>query len=160
MSIRCVFTLNNKNTSILACAGFGNVEAFSGQMQGRDNPREIATPKIGPIPPGIYYIVDRQSGGHLGWIYDEVARTGIISTDHSKWFALLNPRTGDATIINGVRRGEFRLHPSGPQNRSEGCITVVHPAEFEALQKYIRRNPPQTLIPGNSLKAYGTMEVR
>jgi hypothetical protein len=129
-------------------------------LHGRDNPGEVATPNVGPIPPGVYYIVDRQSGGRLGWFYDEVSRAGFVSTDHTKWFALLHPRTGDATMINGVRRGAFRLHPEGVQGLSEGCITVVNPAEFELLQRHIRKYPPQLLIPGNKLKAYGTVEVQ
>jgi hypothetical protein len=159
MSIRCTFDLNSKQTSTFVCAGFGAVEAFSGQLEGRDNPAAIDKLNIGPIPPGIYYLVDRQSGGLLGFAHDWVAER-VGSTDHTKWFALWNPRTGDTTIVHGVRRGQFRLHPAGDRRLSEGCITVVNPREFYRLERFIRSNPAQTPVPGTTLKAYGTVEVR
>ncbi|BCQ24773.1 DUF2778 domain-containing protein [Caballeronia sp. NK8] len=159
MAVRCTFTLNNKQTSTLACSGYGTVEAFSGQMRGRDNPAEVATKDIGPIPPGTYYIVDRQSGGMLGDIRDRLAPIAG-STDRTKWFTLWNPRTGDSTKINGVIRSHFRIHPEGSRAVSEGCITLVNPAEFELLQRYIRRSPPVLPVPGSTLKAYGTVEVK
>ncbi|MEM5372352.1 DUF2778 domain-containing protein [Paraburkholderia azotifigens] len=160
MPVHCTFTLNRKDTSTLVCEGYGTVEAYSGQMDGRDNPDRVATPKIGPIPPGTYYLIDRQSGGVMGWAYDAAGDRFGFSTDRSKWFSLFNPRTGDVTMIDGVRRGEFRLHPEGPAGLSEGCITLVNPAEFELLQRYIRRSPPRLPVPGSTFKAYGTVEVQ
>ncbi|WP_310391876.1 DUF2778 domain-containing protein [Caballeronia sp. LP006] len=112
MPVNCVFTLNNKNTSALVCSGYGTVEAFSGQKQGRDNPNEVTSKGIGPIPRGTYYIVDRQSGGALGHMRDNLSPL-VGSTDRRKWFMLWNPTTGDMTNIDGVMRGEFRLHPVG-----------------------------------------------
>jgi hypothetical protein len=160
LPVSCIFTLNNKATSTLVCSGYGTLEAYSGQLQGRDNPQEVAKPDIGPVPQGIYYLVDRRSGGRLGWLWDSLSSSGVFSSDHEKWFALWHPRTGDSTIVNGVRRGEFRLHPEGPRRLSKGCITVVNVAEFELLQRFIRRTPPQVHVPGTTLKAYGTVEVR
>ncbi|WP_347879161.1 tlde1 domain-containing protein [Caballeronia sp. BCC1704] len=84
MPVRCVFTLNNRRTSTLVCEGYGTVEAFSGQKEGRDNPARIETPDVGPIPPGIYYLVDRQSGGLLGRMRDILSP--IASADRTKWF--------------------------------------------------------------------------
>ncbi|WP_407642193.1 tlde1 domain-containing protein [Caballeronia catudaia] len=101
----------------------------------------------------------RQSGGNLGGLRDSIAPR-IGSTDHRKWFTLWNPKTGDITNINGVMRRNFRLHPVGERELSEGCITLVNPAEFELLQRFIRRSPPLISVPGSSLKAYGTVEVR
>jgi hypothetical protein len=87
MPVRCTFTLNRKNTSALVCPGYGVVEAFSGQMHGRDNPDAVALKGVGPIPRGVYYIVDRQSGGMLGSIRDSLS-PNVGSTNHNKWFML------------------------------------------------------------------------
>ncbi|ALL67904.1 Protein of unknown function (DUF2778) [Paraburkholderia caribensis MBA4] len=73
---------------------------------------------------------------------------------------LWNPNGGDTTMINGIRRGNFRLHPEGPMHLSEGCITVVNPFAFDNLQRYIRARKPDLPIPGSSMRAYGTVEVR
>ncbi|MDR5838050.1 DUF2778 domain-containing protein [Caballeronia sp. LZ034LL] len=159
MPVWCTFTLNGKETSTLVCDGYGTVEAFSGRLEGRDNPQLSDRPRIGPIPPGVYYLIDRQSGGTLGFARDWIAEA-MGSTDHSKWFALWNPRTGDTTMINGIKRGLFRLHPAGDRRLSEGCITVVNSAEFEYLQRFIRKTPGQIQIPGTTLNSYGTVEVR
>ncbi|GAB7524164.1 DUF2778 domain-containing protein [Paraburkholderia sp. 2C] len=160
MPIQCTFRLNSQVTSTLYCSGFGSVNAFSGQKDGRDNPKAIAVEKIGPIPPGKYYLLDRRSGGRLGWLYDMVSQAGIFSSDRSKWFMLWNERTGDSTFINGVRRGEFRLHPAGSGNYSEGCITVPSSVEFDRLERYIRSREPDTPVPGTTDKAYGTVIVQ
>jgi Protein of unknown function (DUF2778) len=84
VSVRCSFWLNNKETSFLYCQGFGSVKAFSGTKDGRDNPRDTAMPNIGPLPAGTYYLVDRQSGGTLGWLRDWI-ESHTLSTDHTKW---------------------------------------------------------------------------
>jgi len=158
MPVRCTFTLNNRNRSTLVCDGYGTFEAFSGQKEGLDNPAAIAKPEIGPIPPGTYYLVDRQSGGLLGKLRDTLAP--VVSTDRTKWFTLWNPKSGDVTMINGIMRRNFRLHPEGPHALSEGCITLVNPAEFEMLQRFIRRSPPMLSVPGSPMKAYGTVTVQ
>jgi hypothetical protein len=63
MPVYCTFTLDNRETSMLDCLGFGAVPAYSGHGKGRDNPNDGADVGVGPIPPGTYYIIDRQSGG-------------------------------------------------------------------------------------------------
>jgi hypothetical protein len=160
MPVKCSFILNRMNTSQLICEGIGKFEAYSGHMRGRDNPAMTAAPKIGPIPKGTYFLVDRKSGGKLGWAYDIAGPLFHLTTDHSQWFALWNPTTGDTTIVDGVSRGAFRLHPEGPHRRSEGCITLSDPAAFDRLQRYIRRSPPILPVPGTTLKAYGWVEVK
>ena len=160
MPIRCTFSLNNQPTSTLYCSGFGVVAAYSGQKQGRDNPNDTAMPDIGPLPAGTYYIVDRQSGGRFGWFWDWYDAHGFGSTDHTKWFMLWNAHGGDSTMIDGIKRGHFRLHPEGPMRLSEGCITVVSPFAFENLRRYIRSQPSNLPVPGSTLRAYGTVEVR
>ncbi|MCG5071919.1 DUF2778 domain-containing protein [Paraburkholderia tagetis] len=160
MPLRCTFLLNNKSTSALQCSGFGSVEAYSGQKHGRNNPHDTAMSDIGPLPAGTYYIVDRQSGGRLGWFWDWYDAHGYGSTDHTKWFMLWNANGGDTTVINGIKRGHFRLHPEGQLQLSEGCITVVSPFAFENLRRYIRSHKPDLPIPGSKLRAYGTVDVR
>lgn len=160
MPARCTFTLNNKQTSILQCAGYGALPAFSGRNQGRDNPRATGLATTGPIPPGTYYIVDRQSGGHLGWLRDLFGEIGLGTTDHTRWFMLWNPKTGDSTWVGKVKRGAFRLHPIGPMRLSEGCITVLDPAAFNKLAAWLRKNGPSMPVPGTTLRAYGTVDVR
>jgi hypothetical protein len=160
MSIRCGFSLNDKETSQLWCLGFGAVAAYSGAGRGRDNPRATAMENVGPLPAGTYYIVDRQSGGVLGWARDLWSEHVWGTTNRTKWFALWNPDTGDVTMINGVRRGTFRLHPEGPLRESEGCIVVVSQLDFDQLERFIRSRPPMVPIPGSTMRAYGTLEVR
>ncbi|WP_322047588.1 DUF2778 domain-containing protein [Paraburkholderia sp. J67] len=159
MPVRCTFLLNNKTTSTLTCSGFGSVDAYSGQKQGRDNTADTAMPNIGPLPAGTYYLVVRQSGGMFGWAHDWIAAS-TLSTDRFKWFMLWNPIGGDTTMINGIRRGSFRLHPEGHERLSEGCITVVSPFAFDSLQRYIRTQKAMLPVPGSTLRAYGTVDVR
>ncbi|CAJ9804222.1 Protein of uncharacterised function (DUF2778) [Burkholderia pseudomallei] len=79
MPIRCTFVLNNQSTSAFHCPTVGTLPAFSGRGSGRDNPEATAIEKIGPIPKGIYYIVDRQSGGNLGWLYQAVEKRLVLT---------------------------------------------------------------------------------
>jgi hypothetical protein len=127
---------------------------------GRDNPRATATRNVGPLPAGTYYLVDRQSGGMMGWLRDWYLSFEVGSSDRTKWFMLWNPHGGDTTMINGIQRGNFRLHPEGSLHLSEGCITVVSHFEFDRLQRYVRTRQPDLPVPGTTLRAYGTVEVR
>ncbi|MCF1472887.1 MULTISPECIES: DUF2778 domain-containing protein [Rhizobium/Agrobacterium group] len=160
MPITCTYKLNSQPISILNCSGLGGVEAFSGMPQDRNNPSKIAEVESGPLPPGRYYIVDRQSGGRLGWLYD-ILRTYGYGTDRNQWFALYRDdgKIDDETFINAVKRGAFRLHPIGPMGRSEGCITVGSPAAFARLSHYLREQGATIPVPGTSMKAYGTVEI-
>lgn len=160
MPVRCSFGLNDRETSVLYCQGFGPVTAFSGHGVGRDNPRDTAMVDVGPLPAGTYYLVDRQPGGTFGWLWDWLAAHGDVSTDHSKWFMLWNENGGDTTFIQGVKRGGFRLHPVGRRRLGDGCITVVDPSEYDRLQPFIRTYPPSLSVPGSTLKSYGTVQVR
>jgi hypothetical protein len=159
MPVRCAFSLNNRETSKLVCEGFGSVVAYSGHGRGRDNPFDVAEKGVGALPPGTYYLVDRQSGGRVGWLHDFISAHGG-SSDRTKWFMLWNANGGDTTVINGVARGEFRLHPEGDLQLSDGCIALKFPNEFDALQRYIRLHPADLPVPGSTLKAYGTVDVR
>lgn len=155
----CTFKLNKQPSSALACPGLGNFAAFSGRDAGRNNPDAVGKEGTGPLPPGTYYIVDRTSGGHLGWLYD-VVRSRIYGTDRSRWFALYrnDDVIDDETFVNGVKRGGFRLHPIGPLRLSEGCITLTDVAQFDRLRDALLQRT-QFAIPGSKLTAYGTVEV-
>ncbi|MCC8396900.1 DUF2778 domain-containing protein [Paraburkholderia sp. MMS20-SJTR3] len=160
MPAGCLFLLNRKTTSVLTCRGLGGFEAFSGKATGRNNPDLTYRKNIGALPEGTYYLVDRQSGGRLGFVRDTWNAYGFGSTDHREWFMLWNPATGDKTNIYGIERGNFRLHPAGPQGLSEGCITVKRPYDFQRLAAYIRSHGMKVAVPGTSMKAYGTVIVR
>lgn len=111
-------------------------------------------------PVGRYYIVDRGSGGifsHIKtWAYDLYNQT-----ERDKWFALFkaDAEIDDWTIVNGVRRGNFRLHPHGRQNLSEGCITLVDPVAFYRLRDRLLHTTPIALPNGKGF-AYGTVDVQ
>ncbi|MFB9086839.1 tlde1 domain-containing protein [Erwinia tracheiphila] len=72
--------------------------------------------------------------------------------------ALQNDGTiDDYTFINGVRRGNFRLHPRGPMGVSEGCITFVNRSDFLQIRQALLATSPVMLR--NGLRSYGTIEV-
>lgn len=65
----------------------------------------------------------------------------------------------DYTFVQGVKRGNFRLHPIGPLGLSEGCITLQHPIQFNYLRDRLLESGATLNIPGSQLKAYGTIKV-
>lgn len=158
--VRCTFALNNQTTSLLQCPGAGAFPAFSGRNKGRDNPAASALENTGPIPPGTYYIVDRQSGDHVGWLWDLWGRYGWGTTDHTNWFMLWNPTTGDTTLVGKIKRGHFRIHPEGPRHLSEGCITVIDGESFKKFAAFLRSRGAELPVPGTTMKAYGTVHVQ
>jgi hypothetical protein len=128
--------------------------AFSG-LGSRANRRELAClASAGPIPPGTYYIFDRQSGGVLGPLRD-------MFHDHSQWFALyaIDGKIDDETFCNHVKRGNFRLHPRGTLGISQGCITLDSIADFQKLRARLKISG-QVSVPGTDLKAYGRVIVK
>ena len=159
MGLACTFALNRRAVSQLVCPGVGSFAAFSGRPEVRNDPTAADKADIGPLPPGRYYIVDRQSGGRLGWLRDWFS--SHWSVDRNEWFALYRDdgTIDDVTIINGVSRGAFRLHPIGPARRSDGCITLLSLSDFLKLRGFLKREGLHTVIPGKGL-AYGTVDVR
>ncbi|WP_322014344.1 DUF2778 domain-containing protein [Paraburkholderia sp. J12] len=145
--------------SSLHCPGVGDFAAFSGDKSGKDNPSDIAIAGVGPIPPGRYYIVDRGSGGVFSQLRDFIgARTW--STDKSQWFSLYSAQTmNDWVFVHGVRRGNFRLHPVGPEHLSEGCITLTDQAQFRRLHAALKASS-RIPMPGGKGFAYGTVDVK
>jgi len=63
--IDCKFELNGKPMSIFWC-GATRFPAFSGLGKHVNKRISACILNQGPIPPGTYYIIDRQSGGLLG----------------------------------------------------------------------------------------------
>jgi hypothetical protein len=159
MPVFCTYTLNRKETSPLVCSGFGSIEAYSGHGKGRNNPDDVTDVGVGAIPPGTYYVVDRRSGGLLSWLREEFGPL-VGSTDHRTWFMLWNPYTGDATMVHGIRRGLFRLHPDGPMHESDGCITINNRGEFDRLRRYLLTMGATMPVPGTGMKAYAKVEVK
>ncbi len=160
MPVECTVVLNKQSLSTLHCPGFGSVSAFSGNGRHINNPDSVAVADKGPLPPGIYYIVDRQSGGHLGWFWDSVKDIGT-NTHRADWFALYrnDGKIDDVTIINSIRRAHFRLHPVGRFRESDGCITLPSLAQFTSLRAFLKAQPTFD-VPGTKLKAYGRVTVR
>ncbi|RDS80188.1 DUF2778 domain-containing protein [Dyella monticola] len=156
--VRMCYTLNRQNMSILHVPGLGDFAAFSGDGKGRNNPDGIAWKDSGAIPPGAYYVVNRQSGGYLSqarnFFYEQ-----FDLPNKSEWFALWQCALCDSQNVNGVTRGNFRLHPRGPMGVSLGCVTVDKKCDFEKISGYLRSRDPDLPIPGSSLKAFGTLEV-
>lgn len=150
--IECNFELNNKPMSSLKY-GANSFPAFSGFGSHVNHRLFACHAGIGPIPPGTYYIFDRQSGGLLGPLKD-------IFNDHSDWFSLFanDGKIDDETFCNKVKRGSFRLHPKGPLGVSEGCITLESNADFQRLRSTLKGMSPIS-VPGSPLKAYGKIIV-
>ncbi|WP_157686603.1 DUF2778 domain-containing protein [Paraburkholderia phymatum] len=161
MPVACTFPLNRKTMSTLHCEGIGDFAAFSGNDGWtKNNPAAAAIPKAGPLPPGRYYIVDRGSGGFFTHIKDFILDLWS-NTERGTWFALYRDdgEIDDWTFVEGVRRGNFRLHPHGRLNLSEGCITLADPVGFFRLRDHLIHTA-RMAIPGGKGFAYGTVDVR
>jgi hypothetical protein len=90
----------------------------------------------------------------IGW------RGGARITGRLGSRPIWNPATGDKTNIDGITRGNFRLHPMGPRRLSEGCVTVVNQYDFDRLEKFLRSQKPSLPVPRTDLKACGTLEIK
>jgi len=151
--IDCKFELNGKAISTLWC-GAKRFPAYSG-LKGNVNRRISAcVAGSGPIPPGTYYIFDRQSGGLLGPLRD-------LFSNKDEWFALyaIDEKVDDETFCENVKRGQFRLHPSGPLGISQGCITINNASDYQILRAMLKKTK-QEKVPGSELLAYGKVVVR
>jgi hypothetical protein len=149
----CHFELNGRPLSLFRIGAL-SIPAFSG-LSPYINIRSAACfPDKGPIPPGRYYVLNRESGGKLGWFYDRFNR-------HSDWFSLYadDGRIDDTTFCNQVARGHFRLHPKGPRGISKGCIVIDNPPDFYRISSIITGSA-KFPIPGSALLADGTVLVR
>ncbi|WXF88687.1 DUF2778 domain-containing protein [Pseudomonas syringae pv. atrofaciens] len=155
----CTYELNGQTTSMLHCSNNESYEAFSGREGFVNDPSEISNAKLGPLPPGRYYILDRESGGMLGWIRDPI-KDFYARTDRSGWLSLYRDdgRIDDQTTVNDVTRANFRIHPVGPLGRSEGCVTMTSKIAFDQLSKYLH-NMEGDRFQGSGQKYFGILDV-
>ena len=146
------YELNSQPTSQLKCECGDTYQAFSGSGAGRNDPRQASNSNVGPIPPGVYYIVDRPTGGRVGALRD------FFRPDKADWFALYKKDgiVDDQTTIDGVLRGAFRLHYG---SLSEGCITLSDKNAYARLYEKLRSTQTAT-IPGTGITYYGTVTVK
>jgi hypothetical protein len=158
------FLVDNKFLSPLSINGLGTFDAYSGNEQFRNRGGCTAVPDNGPIPAGKYWIVDRPKGGvgSQAWasIKDTVNSAIGSAVNHGEWFALYRDdgAIDDTTWVNGVKRGQFRLHPAGGQGVSLGCITLPSRTDFLRIRNALLHT--MTIPAGSSgLRAYGTIEV-
>ena len=151
--INCKFELNNKSMSTFWC-GATTFPAFSGLGKHVNQRLSACVLNAGPIPPGTYYIVDRESGGVLGPLWDRIK-------GKTNWFALyaIDNRIDDHAYCDEVERGNFRLHPNVPYGVSKGCIVINDPAKYPYLRLILKSSKP-TPIPGTKYSAYGKVVVR
>lgn len=156
----CTFTLNGKKLSSLICPTLGAIPAFSGFGSNINQPAATSQKMSGPLPTGTYYVVDRPTGGLLQPIEDLV-KDRVNGTKRSEWFALYraDKKIDDFTVINGIKRGNFRLHPVGRVGISEGCITLPFISQFETLRKYLLSQKTEK-IPGTQMDYYAKVIVR
>ncbi|HEY4802099.1 MAG TPA: DUF2778 domain-containing protein [Paraburkholderia sp.] len=164
MACQGKFLVNNALLSPLTIFGVGTFNAFSGNGIYRNRGGCTAIPDNGPLPAGRYWIVDRPTGGIRSQAIAEVKDAWNTFTGrpshHDEWFALYRDdgKIDDTTWVNGVQRGQFRLHPMGGRGLSLGCITVASYADFGTIRRALLHT---TTIPARTsgLRAYGTIEV-
>ena len=151
------FELNNQPMSDLKMGVF-SFPAFSGRSSHTNRRISACHVGFGPIPPGTYYIFDRQTGDGLAGALRELME--VLEGKHD-WFALyaIDGKIDDETYCNRVRRGEFRLHPKGPQGISQGCITIDSRRDYARLRGILKNTAPME-VPGMTLLAYGKVVVR
>lgn len=146
------FDLNGKPMSEFRCGSY-RFPAFSGLGDYVNKRMTVCKEGVGAIPPGAYFVIDRQSGGMLGPLRDAI-------NGRRDWFSLLadEGRLDDVTICDSVIRGQFRLHPKGPIGISQGCIVIDDVERFQLLRALLKTSAQQK-IPGTSIMAYGRVIV-
>ncbi|BBU29565.1 hypothetical protein BTHE68_32990 [Burkholderia sp. THE68] len=164
MSVQGRFVVNNAPMLTLEMFGVGTFPAFSGDKLYRNRGGCTAIADKGPIPSGRYRIVDRPAGGIgsqlYAWGKDMWNSANAHPTHHDQWFALYRDdgQIDDWTWVNGVQRGNFRLHPVGGSGVSFGCITLERNEDFQRLRQTLLHTPKVwTSVP--ELQAYGWIEV-
>jgi hypothetical protein len=152
--LQCSFELNNKPMSTFQIGAVISVPAFSGLAPHVNRRNSACLPDLGPIPFGKYFIVDRESGGRLGQLYD-------FFSNRADWFSLYaaDEKVDDETFCNQVKRGHFRLHAKGVQGISKGCIVVNSPPDFNRV-RHLLTSSGKHPIPGSALLAYGMVTVK
>lgn len=150
--VDCRFELNGKPMSEFRC-GSHKFPAFSALGNYVNKRMAVCKAGVGAIPPGAYFIIDRQSGGLLGPLRDAIS-------GKRDWFSLLadDGKIDDVTICDKIIRGEFRLHPKGTVGISQGCIVIDDADRFQLLRAILKTSAQQK-IPGTSFMTYGRVVV-
>lgn len=164
MPLQGKFVVDNQPLLTLAVFGVGAFPAFSGDGVYRNRGGCTAAVSKGPLPAGKYWVVERPTGGITSQLQallkDAYNAARGNPSHHDEWFALYRDdgQIDDWTWINGIKRGNFRLHPVGGDGVSFGCITLKNVADFKRLRQALLHT---TTIPaGNSgARAYGWIEV-
>lgn len=163
MALQGKLILNGADYAPFELYGVGVFMAHSGQGAYRNNGACGAIPNDGPLPPGRYWIVDRHEGNWFSQkkleIYDFTRSTlGGRPFGKSDWFALWRDDWGidDYTWVDGVRRGNFRLHPG---QVSRGCITIAHNSDFAKIRNALLNTTLISVPCMRSLMARGWIEV-
>lgn len=149
----CVFELNDKSMSAFK-VGASSFPAFSGIGDHINRRVSACILSQGPIPPGEYFILNRESGGRLGWLKD-------LFNEKKDWFALYanDEEIDDEKWCEQVKRGQFRLHPKGRMGISQGCIVIEHPKDFQ-LQSALLKSREPNIIAGTDIRAFGKVIVK
>lgn len=164
MALNGTFVLNGADYAPLSFPGIGTFLAFSGSGSNRNRPGCSNVPTLGPLPVGKYWVVDREQGGIFSQglaaskdFYNKLFRGAQFG--HSDWFALYRDGIGlgDYTWIEGVQRGNFRLHPGMV---SEGCITLKNNSDFALLRGRLMTTSLINVPCMRNLKARGYIEVK
>ncbi|AHG21489.1 hypothetical protein Z042_19145 [Chania multitudinisentens RB-25] len=159
MAMNGKFYLNKAQFAPLDFSGVGRFPAFSGMDGFRNQPGCTYLKNDGAIPTGRYWIVARPVGGYRTRFRETLASV-FNSNIRSQWFGLYRDdgTIDDFTFIDGVKRGNFRLHPMGPNRESKGCITMSRSTDFSMIRNMLLATST-VIIPGTDLAAYGTIEV-
>ena len=133
---------------------------FSGNGDGKNNPDNVGNKDNGPIPPGKYYVIKRQSGGIRSQIEDWTYKLWN-DNDKTQWLAFIaiDDALDDQKEINGVFRSSFRMHYG---TRSLGCITFLDKEVFEKAREFILETESRTVkgADGTEYIYYGILEVK
>jgi len=149
---RCFFELNGQPMSQFVL-GIHRFAAYSGHAE-YVNKRDTVCALKGAIPPGEYFILDRETGGRLGW---------FRGRGKEEWFSLYanDGKIDDNMLCHEQERKHFRLHPKGELGLSHGCIVINNELDFKNLAKILRQGKPKKIVaaPG-SLLVWGKVVVR
>lgn len=149
-----MYFLNNRQTSMLTCDGKAYA-AFSGDKEHENKVSDVALKDLGPIPKGTYYIIDRQSGGRMGWLWDPL-KDMYSRSKHDEWFALHPAQrpSDDWVIVDGVKRTSLPFTPSVATAEAKDASRLSHPRYSDSSANTSGRSRRTT----SRVRSPGTMD--